>query len=50
MNVFMIIIAVCIVAIAWFWHNKPVRKGAPARTWPAGRGKMGVNSKITQLK
>jgi len=49
MNVFIIITVVCIVAIAWFWHNQPARKGAPARTWPVGRGKMGAKSKLTPL-
>jgi len=49
MNVFIIIALVCIVAMGWLWHRKPRLKGAPARTWPAGRGKMGAGSPSRSL-
>jgi len=46
MYVLIIIAVVCTVALAWFWHHKPSLKGAPARTWPAGRGNVGTKRKF----
>jgi len=51
MNVYIIIGLVGLFALAWFWRNwfwlkKPVLKGAPARTWPAHRVKMGPKPKF----
>ena len=48
MYVLIIIALACIVAIAWFRHKKPAlkMKGAPARTWPASRAKMGAKRKF----
>jgi hypothetical protein len=47
MNVFAIIALVCLVALAWRWHKKPVLARTTARTWPASRGKMGATRKLT---
>jgi hypothetical protein len=39
MYVFLIIVVLCIGAMAWVWHSKPRLKGMPARTWPVTHGK-----------
>jgi hypothetical protein len=46
-NDFMIIALSVIVAMAWFWHEKPGLKRTLARTWPVSRGKTGAKPGIT---
>lgn len=47
MNVFIIIALAGLVALAWLWLKKPALKRAPARAWPASRGKLGAKPKLT---
>jgi hypothetical protein len=47
MSVSVIIALVCSIVLGWFWLKKPVLKGAPARTWPAGRAKAGAKAKLS---
>jgi hypothetical protein len=48
MNILITIALACIIAIAWFRHKKSALKvkGAPARTWPSSRTKMGAKRKF----
>jgi hypothetical protein len=49
MNVFVIIAAVCLVALAWRWLKQPVKPAltrSTARTWLASRGKTVAKSKL----
>ncbi len=46
MNVFIIIAVICLVVLVWLLPKKSVLKGAPARTWPASRGKFGAKPKV----
>jgi len=46
MDVFVIIALAGLVALAWLWQRKPAVKGAPARAWPAPRGKTGAEPRL----
>ena len=47
MNIITIIALVGMAVLGWLWFKKPSLKGAPARTWPAARGKMVAKPKLT---
>jgi hypothetical protein len=46
MKLFIIIVLMGLVGLAWVWPKKPAWKRMPARTWPAGRGKTGLKPKL----
>jgi hypothetical protein len=46
MKLFIFILLMWCVWLAWAWPKKPVWKRTPARTWPAGRGKIGLKRKF----
>ena len=46
MKLFIIIVLMCLVGLAWVWPKKLGLKRPTARTWPVGRGKMGLKPKL----
>jgi hypothetical protein len=49
MNIILIVMLGSLVALALFWWFKnPSLKGAPPRTWPVSRAKMGTKPKLTK--
>ena len=46
MKLFIIIVLMGLVGLAWVWPKKLAWKRTTARAWPAGRGKTGLKPKL----
>jgi hypothetical protein len=46
MKLFIIILLMGLIGLAWGWPKKLGLKRTTARTWPSGRGKPGLKPKL----